>query len=338
MRALQLIEPLGPVRLKDVPDPAPGPGEVTVRVEAAGICHSDAHYRSGNPTPPSLPLTLGHEVAGVITRAGPGVSEARVAERVAIHYVISCTRCRACARGAEQFCEAYAMLGMTRDGGWADQLVVPARNAVPVPERVTLEHAAIMMCSSATSLHALRRGRLHPGERVAVFGAGGLGMSAVQLAYLLGAAEVFAVDLSEERLALAAELGAVPVHAGADAPDRIVDSGGADVALDLVGSDGVLAAALGSLAKHGRAVSVGIARRPMELSPYRHLIGPEAELIGSNDHLLAEVYELLGYAAAGSLRLDRVVTSRVPLEAAAVNAALDVLDGYGPGIRTVIVP
>lgn len=338
MRALQLAEPAAPVRLAEVPEPSPGPGEVVVRVAAAGICHSDVHYRSGTPTPPSLPITLGHEIAGTVAAVGAGVAPGRLGERVAVHYVLSCTACLACARGAEQFCEAYQMLGMTGDGGWADCVVVPARNAVPVPDRVPLEQAAIMMCSSATSLHALRRGRLRPGERVAVFGAGGLGMSAIQLARLLGAAEVWAVDLSAERLALAAEYGATPIPAGEGAPARLAASGGADVALDLTGSPGALREALASLAPQGRAVAVGITPQPMELSPYHALIGPEAELIGSNDHLLSEVHELLGFADAGALRLDRVITGRVPLEAGAVNAAMDRVERFGSGVRTVIVP
>jgi propanol-preferring alcohol dehydrogenase len=337
MRALQLVEPLGPIRVVEAPDPAPGPGEVVVRVAAAGICHSDAHYRSGNPTPPTLPLTLGHEIAGEIAATGTGIDGARVGERVAIHYVVSCTRCRSCARGTEQFCESYDMLGMTRDGGWADCVVVPARNAVPLPQSISFEHAAVMMCSSATALHALRRARLRPGDRVVVFGVGGLGMSAIQLAALLGASRVFAVDVSDERLDIAAELGALPVRAE-EAARQITEAGGADVALDLVGVDGVLRSAIDVVAPQGRVVAVGIAAQPAQLSPYHDLIGPELELIGSNDHLLSEIYELVGYADEGSLRLDDVVTGRVPLEPDPVNAALDNLERFGSGVRVVIVP
>jgi propanol-preferring alcohol dehydrogenase len=321
----------------DVADPAPGPGEVVVRVVAAGICHSDAHYRSGNPTPPTLPLTLGHEIAGEITAAGAGVHETRLGERIAVHYVISCTRCPSCARGAEQFCESYDMLGMTRAGGWAERVVIPARNAVPLPASIPFEHAAVMMCSSATALHALRRGRLRPGDRVVVFGAGGLGMSAIQLAALLGASGVFAVDVSDERLQLAADLGAVPLLPE-EAPRRITEAGGADVVLDLAGVDGVLRSALDVAGPHGRIVAVGIASRPMQLSPYRDLIGAEIELIGSNDHLLSELHDLVAYADAGALRLDAVVTDRVPLEPDAVNAALDNLEAFGSGVRAVILP
>ena len=172
MRALRLTETGGPLIEVELPAPQPGPGEVVVAVAAAGICHSDIHYRDGF-APVDLPLTLGHEVAGVIAAAGDGIDPGRIGSRVAVHYVVSCGRCDRCLRRGEQFCERYGMVGKTRDGGYAEALVVPARNAVDVPEGVDLRHAAVMMCSSATALHALHRAALRPGEVVAVFGVGG---------------------------------------------------------------------------------------------------------------------------------------------------------------------
>lgn len=338
MRAVRLLRVGAPVALVEVEEPVPGPGEVLVDVAAAGICRSDVHYRAGRPAPPALPITLGHEIAGEITAVGSDVPEGRIGERVAIHYVLACGICLACRRDMEQFCDRYAMLGNTTDGGWADRIAVPARNAVPIPRAIALEHAAVMMCSSATSLHALRRGRLGHRETVAVFGAGGLGLSAVQLALAFGADRVFAVDVSTERLAIAAQLGATSLPAGAAATEQLRAAGGVDLALDLVGSEAVLGEALASLRPGGRVVAVGLTARSLEVDPYRDLIGPEAELIGSNDHTLGEVEELFAVAEAGALRLDRVVTATLPLQAAAVNGAMDELERYGAGVRSVITP
>lgn len=338
MRALQITTIDRPLEAADLPDPKPGPDEVVVAVTAAGICHSDVHYRAGHPAPRHLPMVPGHEVAGTIVATGSGVSPNRVDDRVALHYVVSCGRCEACRRGLEQFCESYEMLGQTRNGGYAELVVVPGRNAVTIPTPIASAHAAVMMCSSSTSLHALRKGRLAPGESVAVFGLGGLGASAVQLAFALGAARVYGVDLDAERLALAARFGAIPIDGNGDPAADILAEGGADVAIDLVGSTSVLTAAMASVRPTGRIVAVGITRGTLALDPYRGLIGPEAELIGSNDHHLDEIHELFDLAVAGKLVLDDVITATVPLDATAVNAAMDRLEEFGSGVRTVIEP
>jgi propanol-preferring alcohol dehydrogenase len=338
MRALQITTIGRPLEAAEVPDPAPGPGDVVVAVAATGICHSDVHYRAGHPAPRHLPMIPGHEVAGVIVAAGEDVTPERVGDRVAIHYVVSCGECAACRRGLEQFCERYEMLGQTRNGGYAELIVVPERNAVTIPAPIATAHAAVMMCSSATSLHALRKGRLDSGETVAIFGLGGLGASAVQIALALGAARVFGIDLDGDRLALAERFGAIPVDGGRDPAAAVRAAGGADLAVDLVGSTSVLNTAMASIRPTGRIVAVGITRGTMELDPYSGLIGPEAELMGSNDHHLAEIDELFDLAVAGKLVLDDVVTATVPLEAATVNAAMDRLESFGSGVRTVIEP
>ncbi|NQV07153.1 alcohol dehydrogenase catalytic domain-containing protein, partial [bacterium] len=182
MRALQITGLGEALEEVDLPDLAPGPGQLLVDVKAAGICRSDVHYRSGSRPIPGLPLVPGHEVAGVVSALGDGVTGVDVGDRVALHYLSRCGRCRACIRGAEQFCVAGEMLGFNRQGGYAEAIVVDAENAVPVPDGVSLEWAAVMMCSTSTVFHALRRGRLAPGESVAVVGVGGLGASAIQVA------------------------------------------------------------------------------------------------------------------------------------------------------------
>jgi propanol-preferring alcohol dehydrogenase len=337
MRALQLSRACDPVEAIELPAARPGPGEVRVAIEAAGICHSDVHYRAGLRRLDTLPVVLGHETAGTITEVGEGVAPDLTGTRVGLHYVISCGTCLRCELHGEQFCDTYGMLGVTRQGGFADSISVPARNAIPIPDVIPTSHAAVMMCSTATALHALHQGRLEPGQTVAVFGVGGLGMSAVQLARALGAAHVVAVDVDETRLAIAADLGADPVPAN-QAREALAAQGGADLALDLVGSMGVLRDAIDAAPPGGRVVSVGLTHGTMALDPFADLIRREVELIGSNDHLAADIHELFAVAENGELSLDQVVTGRVPLDPDAVNEVMDVMQGYGPGIRTVIEP
>lgn len=342
MHTLQIVEVGEPLTSVEVPDPEPGPGQVVIAVRAAGICRSDVHYRSGTRPPPGLPLIPGHEVAGIVEAVGAGVEDARVGDRVCLHYLVTCGSCEACHRGAEQFCVSGQMLGLDRPGGYAERILVPARNAFVVPDSVPLQVAAVMMCSTSTAYHALQRGRLAVGDTVAVFGAGGLGMSAIRLAFLLGAFEVFAVDVNPVKLAAATTGGAIPVNgAEGDAVEQIRDftgGRGVDVALELVGSPEVMRQAVASLAGSGRAVAVGITNSTFGLDPFNDLVRREAEILGSADHLASEIVILLEMARRGSLQLDEVVSNTVPLEEGPVNAALDRLEAFSDDIRTVILP
>ena len=342
MKAIRLTAIGQPLERQDVLPRKTGAGELLVRVRAAGICHSDAHYRSGLSPMGALPITLGHEIAGVVAQVGPGVATHAVGDRVCLHYLVTCGDCAACRRGLETWCERGAMLGHHVDGGFAEAITVPARNAVPLPASIPFEHGAILMCSSATALHALRKGRLEAGERVAIFGSGGLGVSAVQLARALGAREVFAVDLRAEKLALAGSLGAIAVDAARGDPvAQLVEmTGGAgiDVALDFVGSPAVMRQAVRCLAPRGRAVLVALSDQKLELDPYREILGREAELIGSNDHTLAEITEVIELVERGALDLSPAVTATVPLDAVAINGVLDALEHGRAGVRTVVLP
>ena len=340
MKALQLVQVGAPIVLQDAPEPALGPNDVLIRVRAAGICHSDAHYRAGRSPAGPLPLTLGHEVAGVVERVGAEVRSRRVGDRVCVHYLISCGGCPACGRGDEQFCATGEMIGHHRAGGWAELIAVPARNAVPLPAGIPFPHGAIAMCSSATAFHALKRGRLGQGDRVAIFGIGGLGMSAVQLARALGAADVFAVDLDQRKLQMAESFGAIPVRAGVGDPVGVIrertGGRGVDVAVELIGLPLTMEQSLRVLAVHGRAVIAGLATKAMAVDSYRDLLGREAELLGANDHLIGELPVLLGLIEQGAVNLERVVERRVPPEALAVNEILDELERFAAPTRTVI--
>jgi D-arabinose 1-dehydrogenase-like Zn-dependent alcohol dehydrogenase len=340
-RAVRLRAPGLPLEDATLDAPAPGSGEILVRVKAAGICHSDAHYRSGVGST-RHPLTLGHEVAGVVESVGVGVSTPRIGDRVCLHYLVTCGECRDCRAGREQFCATGEMIGKDRDGGYAEFIRVPARNAHPLPEAIPFEHGAILMCSSATALHALRKARVAAGETVAVFGVGGLGVSALQLARALGAGTVFAVDLNPAKLALAKRLGAVPIDAKAGDPVAAVreaTSGrGVDAALELIGSARAMEQAVRSLAPQGRAALAGLTQERLSVAPYRDILGREAEIIGVSDHLAGEIGELMGFVARGELDLGEAVTKIVPLEASAIGAVLDGLEAFRDEVRCVIRP
>lgn len=342
MKAVRLIQPGQALELHDVPRPQPGAGEVLVRVKAAGICHSDAHYRAGKSRVFPLPLTLGHEVVGVVEELGANVEHFRVGDRVCLHYLATCGTCEWCARGNEQFCATAAMIGKHRDGGYAEFIVMPARSVFRLPDEIPFEHGAIMMCSSATSLHALRKARLKPGESVAVFGAGGLGISAIQIAKALGAREVFAVDIQPRKLELAQQFGAVPVNARVADPVEIIRQHtlgrGVAVALELIGLPLTMQQAVRSLAIQGRAALAGITEKTFDVAPYDELINRETEIIGVSDHLASELPMLLDLVRTGRLKFAGVITRTVSLDAAAINETLDRLDTFGEDVRVVIRP
>jgi propanol-preferring alcohol dehydrogenase len=323
----------------DASDPAPG--DVLVRVMAAGICHSDAHYRSGLGST-RHPCTLGHEVSGVVARVGAGVTQIRPGDRVCLHYLVTCGECRQCRAGAEQFCATGEMIGKHRDGGFAELISVPARNALPLPDAIAFDQGAILMCSSATSLHALKKARVGRGDSVAVFGAGGLGTSAIQLARAFGAGKVFAVDINPAKLAFAARLGAVPVNARDQDPVqeifRLTDGRGVDASLELIGTARTMEQAVEVLAAGGRAALAGLTDQRMSIAPYRDLLNKEAEIIGVSDHLVAELRELMDLVVSGKLDLSKVVSRIVPLEADAINGVLDDLEACRDDIRSVVVP
>ena len=341
MRAVRLKVPGKPLAEEFLPDPSPGQGEVLIDVHAAGICHTDAHYRK-DPGRARLPLTPGHEIAGVVVEKASGVEFPSVGDRVAVHYLVGCGTCRDCRAGAERFCPLAEMFGKERDGGWAESIVVPAANAVLIPDSVSFEEAAIMMCSSATALHALRLAEVRPGESVLISGFGGLGVSAVQLAGVLGAGAVIVADVVPGKLSAARDFGAHPLDASspdfAESLAAATAGRGPDVALDFAGTPASRTAALRALAPGGRLVIVALDARPFSFDPYRDVLGRERRIIGCSDHLRSELVELMELAAAGRIDSSRAVTRTVPLEATAIGAVLDDLEAGTSHLRSVILP
>src|SRR5438477_657939 len=342
MRAVRLVQLGKPLEDAEVPLPEIGPSEVLVRVAACGICHSDAHYRAGISPIDPLPVTLGHEVAGRVETVGREVHHVSPKDRVYVHYLVSCGSCDFCRRGHEQFCSRGQMIGKHRDGGYAEFIKVPGRNVFVLPDEIPFELGAIMMCSSATALHALNKARLKSDESVAIFGFGGLGFSALQLASAFGCREVYVVDINRAKLASVAAFGGIAIDATAGDPVEQIreatDGKGVDVSIELVGSAITMGQAVRCLGVFGRAALVGLTAESMSVLPYTELINKEAEIIGVSDHLAAELPMLMEFARSGKLRFPQGTLRFVDLDAGQINSALDAMANCTDHIRTVIVP
>jgi D-arabinose 1-dehydrogenase-like Zn-dependent alcohol dehydrogenase len=341
MRAVRLVQVGKPLEQADIPIPQIESSDVLVRVAAAGICHSDAHYRAGISNIDRLPLTLGHEIAGRVEEVGSDVTHVSVGDRACIHYLVHCGSCEFCVRGLEQFCRHVQMIGKDRDGGYAEFIKVPGANAFPLPDEIPFDVGAIMMCSSATALHALNKARLRPGESIAIFGLGGLGFSALQLARAFDCEDVYVVEIKPAKLASAASMGAMAIDArSADPVEQIKEATagrGVDVALELIGSAKTMRQAVLCLGPLGRAALVGLTAESMSIHPYTELINKEVEIIGVSDHLAAELPTLIEFARSGKLRFPQDALRFVDLDAKQINASLDAFQNSIDHIRTVIV-
>ena len=342
MRAVQLIQIGKLLENKDVPIPEIGPSDVLIRVAAAGICHSDAHYRAGISKIDNLPVTLGHEVAGRVEKIGAKVTNVAVGDRVCVHYLVHCGSCQFCTRGLEQFCTTVQMIGKHCDGGYAEFIKVPGKNAFALPGEISFEVGAIMMCSSATSLHALKKARLKAGESVAIFGFGGLGFSGLQLARALECGNIYVVEINSAKFASIKKFGAIPIDAKAGDPAEQIKEAtngrGVDISLELIGNPRAMQQAVQCLGALGRAALVGLTKESMSIFPYDELINKEAEIIGVSDHLAGEIPMLMEFARSGKLRFPSEALGVVDLDAAHINTALDELQHSIDHVRTIIVP
>ncbi|MFI7602417.1 zinc-dependent alcohol dehydrogenase [Actinoplanes sp. NPDC049681] len=248
-----------PLEIKEVPTPTPGAGQLLVRIEASGLCHTDIHAARGDgparPTPPFLP---GHEGVGIVELVGPGVTEHTTGDRVAIPWLgHACGTCDYCVTGWETPCEAQQNTGCSVDGGHAAFALADARYVVRVPEGIDPAEVAPLTCAGVTTYRAVKVGGVSPGDRVAIFGIGGLGHLAQQYAQIFGG-ETIAIDVTEEKLALAKRLGAAHVvNAATTDPVAAIEAlGGADVAVVLAASPRIIEQAHASLRRGGRLILV----------------------------------------------------------------------------------
>jgi propanol-preferring alcohol dehydrogenase len=261
MKAAVVTSFTAPLEIEDRPVPRPGPGQVLVRIEASGLCHTDIHAARGEwPVKPTPPFVPGHEGVGIVEALGEGVTRHQVGERVALPWLgHACGHCDHCVSGWETLCEEQQNTGYSIDGGFAEYAVADADFAVPVPDGVDPRDAAPLTCAGVTTYKAIKVAGIKPTERVAIFGIGGLGHLAVQYARIVGGT-VIAVDVEDEKLQLATDLGADHTvnAAEVDPVAAITELGGADVAVVLAVKPEVFEQAFASLRRGGRLVCVGL--------------------------------------------------------------------------------
>ena len=265
MRAVQLIAWQREPEIRDVPVPRPGPGELLLRVDAAGLCHSDLHVMTCPPgtLPYDLPMTLGHEIAGTVVEVGDGVAESWLGRLAVVHGIWSCGTCHTCRRGQENHClhlEERVGFGLGRPGGLAEYVLVPAVRQLVAADGMAATVLAPLADAALTAYHAIRLHRdAIEGGTVLVIGAGGLGHLAVQILKQTTNAQIVVVDTRPAALEAAREHGAHTTGGSvAEAVGQLGrESSHADVVLDFVGSDTTLAGGAGVLAPGGRLVMVG---------------------------------------------------------------------------------
>ena len=338
MRAAVFTGPNVPLQIGIVPRPEPDAGELLVKVAACGLCHSDLHYMDhGVPTFKTPPLVLGHEISGTVARVGTGVDQARIGTSVLLAPVTSCGGCAMCRTGRENVCAKQRMLGNSIDGGFAEYIVAPARDAFEIPIDVPVEEACVIADALTTAFHAVtRRAQVEAGETVVVVGCGGLGLNVVQVAAMVGA-RVTAVDVDPRKLALARELGAsVTIDArDGDAAKRIraETSGGADVAIEAIGNPKTQEQSLASLRTGGRLVLLGFAAENMSL-PGGRVTYREITVIGTLGCRPVDFPLVLDLVRRGRLVLGPLVTHRHTIDR--INDGFDALR-RGEGVRHIVV-
>lgn len=287
----------------------PGPGEVLVKVGGAGVCHSDLHVLEAPALPYTLPFTLGHENAGWVEKVGPGVSGWAAGDPVIVYSVWGCGRCAACRVGAENYCETSPLFfggGLGHDGGMASHMIVPSARFLCPLDGLDPRHAAPLTDAGLTTYHAVARSLslLIPGSTAVVIGAGGLGQMAIQILKAVSPARVIAVDLSAEKLATAKSLGAdATVAADNRAAEHVRDftrGSGAELVLDIVGSDGTLqlAAAVSRRLGHLTVVGIGGGTLPFSYMGIPTELSVASVFYGS----IPELSEVVTLAQAGKIR------------------------------------
>ena len=317
------------LEIRELPIPEPGPGQVLIRMQASGLCHTDIHAANGDwPVKPTPPFVPGHEGVGTVAALGAGAGLHQPGERVCIAWLGSaCGHCRYCMSGWETLCESQQNSGYSVDGAWAEYAVADDRYVVTVPDGVTSFDAAPLTCAGVTTFKAVKVSGIQPGETAVVYGIGGLGHLALQYARVLGG-RVIAVDIENAKLDLAIQLGADHVvNAREEDPVQAIrDLGGADVAISLATSPRAFEQAFGSLRRGGRLVCVALpADDKMTVPIFDTVLGGKS-IIGSIVGTRVDLADVFALHAAGRTRviaeerhledvnacIDDVLASRVP--------------------------
>lgn len=330
MKAAILHKAGAPLVVEEMDTPLPGPGEILIQVKACGVCHTDVHLAAGEWRLPKLPLVLGHEAVGIVRAVGAGVKTFKSGDRTGIPWIYStCGECEFCASDREPLCPAIVVTGFMVDGGFAEYVKVPASHAVAVPPELSFADAAPLYCAALTSYRALKISGARVGDTVVVWGVGGLGHYAVQIARASGA-RVVAVDIAPAQLELARRLGAdVAIDASREKPKEIIRQlGGAHVVLNLAPTVKTIAQGYEALRRAGTLVLVGLPPGDFTL-PIRGSVAKGIRVLTSAVGTRQDLREVLALAASGkiktvveSLRLENINEAFDRLRAGTVSGRL----------------
>jgi D-arabinose 1-dehydrogenase-like Zn-dependent alcohol dehydrogenase len=320
MRAERFYADSKTIAVEDVPVPEPGPGEVLVKVAFCGICHSDLSLINGTFPAQRPVVTQGHEASGTIAKLGPGVTGWAEGDRVIVAAGRPCTECPNCRRGDIASCLRIQLMAFAYDGAWAEYTVAQAVGLTRVPDNVPLEQAAILADAVSTPFGAVvRTGKVGIGESVGVWGAGGVGTHIVQLARLVGAVPVIAVDIKSEVLDRALELGADHAFDARDdgLRDKIAGLTGGrmlDVAFDAVGLKATFEQALDCVTVGGRLVSVGMSAEAPTVGPTSMFGLTQKHVLGHLGYQNVDIETLATLVSSGRLDISRSISEIVSLE------------------------
>jgi len=342
MRAARFYSVGGPLKIDSIPIPELRSGDVLIDVKACGICGSDIHIVFEGVTPTAYsPIILGHEPSGVIAVLGPEVEGWKVGDRVTINPFLTCGKCINCLSGNSQICLSRRVIGIHTEGGLAEFLKVPSKNLVYLPEPIPFDQGGIAVDAVATPFHAItNRGALKVGEKVVVFGCGGLGIHGVQIAKVYGALMVIAVDTIDSALERAKKVGADEViNPRKESPvQKIKDLTGGigvDLALEFIGLKETIDQAVECIRVGGRVVVIGLGPDAVVLPPPTQIVRSELSFLGSYGSTTLEIQIVIDLVASGKLNLSDSITKRFPLEE--VNEGLEHLHKkIGNPIRIVI--
>ena len=343
MKAVVFEQFSAPPSIQQVPDPAPAPHGVVVKVMANGVCRSDWHGWMGHDPDIQLPHVPGHELSGVVEAVGKDVTKWRVGDRVTVPFVGGCGICPECHTGNHQVCDAQFQPGFTHWGSFAEYVGIHYAdvNLVALPDTLAFDTAASLGCRFVTSFRAVvDQGRVSAGQWVAVHGCGGVGLSAIMIASAAGA-NVVAVDISEQALALARQLGAVAtVNANqvADVVEAVVEitQGGAHVSLDALGHPTTCFNSISNLRKRGKHVQVGLmlADHSTPAIPMSKVIANELEILGSHGMQAHRYDAMLAMIQSGKLAPEKLIGRRITLEES-VQALINMDKFEGVGVTVV---
>jgi len=339
--AVRFYEAKKPLKLEEVTVPQMGDDDVEVDVKAATICHSDLHTLAGRQVPERIPITPGHEASGVVGAKGKNVSNVEVGDRVGIDYVQSCGRCGYCLRGRDNLCDNFTVMSFNTEGSWREKVIVPSRHVHRLPSNIGFAEGAMLNCAVMTAYHAVKYAQQMPGASVLVYGIGGVGLSLLKWTKIAGARDIVAVDLEEEKLRIARREGATATFNPKDGNPvdqiRKTTGGGVDIGYEVIGKLESEKNTVASVRKGGSAVLVGMSWDPLPIHVVNDLQVPEVKVMSPQDHLKAEIPEVLRLIETGRFVFGDAVTHRFPLES--VNEAVDVLQNRigNPG-RVVLEP